>query len=84
MGFALRWLASGLIASLIAQTVLYSLRPLALHFIAFATITAILNIALSWRVSAGARGWAMVLGLSIILGMTVLTLVMPGAWVPWF
>jgi len=83
MGFVLRWLASGLIASVIAQTALYSLQPLALHFIAFATITAILNIGLSWKVSDDARGWAVVLGVSIILGMTVLTLLMPGAWAPW-
>lgn len=82
MGFALRWLASGFIASVIAQTALSSLRPFALHFIAFAAIAALLNIALSWRSGANARDAAAILGLSIILATAALTLFLPGAWAP--
>ena len=84
MQFALRWLASGFIASVIAVVTLRSLRPLALHFIAFAVIAALINTAMSWRVGVDARGLAVVLGLSLTLMMALLTLFIPGAWAPWF
>jgi hypothetical protein len=86
MGFALRWLASGFIASLIALAVLRLLPtyPWALDVIAVPTIAALFNIALSWKDGSDARGLAMVLGLSFVLMMAGLTLFLPRAWAPWF
>jgi hypothetical protein len=86
MRFALRWLASGFVAALIAMAFSQFLppQPVALHLIGFVTLAAVLFIALSWKVRADARGLAIVLGLSLALIMGCLTLFIQGAWAPWF
>lgn len=86
MGFALRWLASGFVASLIALASSQFLppQPVALHLILFPAVAALFYVALSWKVGADARGVAIVLGLLLVLMTGGLTLFIPGAWAPWF
>lgn len=86
MRFALRWLAWGLVASVISLAASQVLppQPIALHVVGFFSVVALTNIAMSWRSGADARGFAFVIGLSLILLMAGLTLFIPGWWAPWF
>lgn len=86
MGFALRWLASGFVASLIVLAFAQILppQPVALHLMLLPAVAALFYVALSWKVGSDARGFAIVLGLSLVLMIGGLTLFIPDAWAPWF
>jgi hypothetical protein len=86
MGFALRWLASGLVVSCIALALSSILppHPVALHWLLFAGMTVLIHVALSWRHGSQARSLAIAIGVSLILMMAGLTLFIPNSWAPWF